>query len=81
MVDLTSTQKTKLIDRVAREVYNNTDTWQDEGKLGSELAYLFWAMASDDFVEWSADEKPFKLFEKLFKDDDPVWAYIKVTYE
>ena len=44
---LSAPKRVDLINRVARWCYDQTESWQTQS-FGTGLAYLFWAIASND---------------------------------
>jgi exonuclease VII small subunit len=65
-----------LVERVMQTVYDATESWRDGG-LGTDLAYLAWAIAAGTSVQWHSDCATRRLFERLFPADDPVWKRIE----
>lgn len=80
----TPEQKIKLISRLADWFYNNTNTW--ETRLGSQLAYLFAAIARDHKYDAYGDEEIILLLQDTtlpqpISKDDEVWDYIEFAPE
>lgn len=75
---LTHAERIELIDEVGQKVYNSTESWR---MIGTDLAYLFWAIATHSFVEWP-DEPRFQYvrsaFERTFPKEHRVWCYIQL---
>jgi hypothetical protein len=65
-----------LVERVMQTVYDATESFRDNG-LGTDLAYLAWAIIAGTHVEWVAESPTRRLFERLFPADDLVWHRIE----
>lgn len=76
---MTPEDRLALINRVCQVVYHETESWNDEGRIGTRLAYLAWAIAADTNVDWRpVYEHGIKcLFQQWFEEGDPVWQFIR----
>jgi len=74
-----------LLSRVLTTAYQQTQTWRDPD-IGSELAYLAMAIASDkpseQQVDWTTEQASAcaQLFRRWFLPNDPVWSFIIVKW-
>ena len=69
-----------MIQRVFAKVNQETETWRGPDYIGSDLAYLAWAIAEGPgkgAVEWDEYNAAFIRFREWFPESDPVWQFIK----
>ena len=71
---LTPAKRIELISRLADTFYGVTETWH--GRLGTQLAYLFVAIARGTQVELTRRECLARLMCNTCPDGDPVWGFI-----
>lgn len=76
MVKLNDTEKVSLINEIAVRAYNETESWIDDDKMGANLAYLFWSIASDDFVDLSETPEIVESLTAWFPQEHLIWQYI-----
>lgn len=73
---LSSTERLLLIQRVLNEVYEATESWEDNA-MGFQLAYLAKAIANpDETIYLEKDDATRNLFIDLFPKEDLVWLFI-----
>jgi hypothetical protein len=60
-----------LVKRVATWCFSNTESWW--GSLGEGLAYLFWAIASDDAFDLSVGALRYVELVQLLQKNGDLW--------
>lgn len=72
-----ATRPDVVIAQVMNVVLGHVESLQFDN-LGSELAYLCHAIATDGRVQWGSDNAAvLELFRELFVNTNPVWGYIE----
>ena len=74
-------ERVELVSRVLRTAYEKTETWDDEDRLGTTLAYLARAICTPgDTVQFikviPRDQAHLRLLREWFGPEDPVWNFI-----
>jgi hypothetical protein len=73
---LTSKRKIELINKVCKHLSAGTESWR-VGTIGSDLAYLVWAIA-DDGVVGIFEGLPYGYeLRTLLKTDEKLWKQVK----
>lgn len=77
MTSKTSEEKIKLINRIMKTLYDNTESFRE---VGCQLSYLLWAIASGNlFHGGGVDADSFnELLIRSFSPSDAVWEYVEL---
>lgn len=78
--ELTDAQRLNLINEVGQVLFDRTESWEPDN-VGSDLAYLFWAIAyrGREYFTMSRKEprKMVEMLHQLLPPEHPVWLFIE----
>ncbi len=69
-------QQFHLARRLYRTVFEHTGSFEEEDRLGPDLAYLLGAILFGITCEWPPDRPIVVLLRQHLPPDDPLWQHI-----
>ena len=69
-------QQFQLARRVYRTLFEQTESFEEENRLGPDLAYLLGAILFSNTCGWPTDRPIVALLRQHFPPQDPLWQHI-----